>query len=538
MTLTYKQEPKKYNPTIRLKRIEQRFNTGYRNIRRFKEDILNHLTTRVATKRVLNMPLKPMKIHEKRRVFPAKKWNVLMPRSQQFGKASGLIMKQQHPSIVFRRFFAYEYKNILNVSSLDSRNLFQNIDSSKRVPFNKKQDPFYLSFLTVAVRSFSLPFHFLMKIKQQNILQNNFVVRRAAIMDLFNIKLRRLNNVIQKIDTVSLLRLQKVQTKLQTNKQISPTIKKDFLVQLELFKKQLSKLKYRIIKRVQSIQFKQERKFNKEVLAFRYGRLSRKLPNKLFNSTQNQMIFSQSLRKLRITPYNLVKKHMFRFQCKPNNLIQIKRSTILPSNVFNFTTRSHGVLYRYMMILREKFGIWRYDIPFRIDTYLTAYEKRKRPTWFKTMCLSRGKIRLFYGQLTQRKTARLIKQTKAGFRGMFGIMERRLDVILVRINFCKNIFTAQHLVRHGHILVNFKLVTNCFYSIRAYDVVTFKKRELEKLYKYMIFLKLKLNRFKFPMVPYLVINYEYMYFYVKPISDARKSVGFTAPLSHGFLAKF
>jgi hypothetical protein len=536
MTLTYKQEPKKYNPTIRLKRIEQRFNTGYRSIRRFKEDILNHLTTRVATKRVLNLPFKPMKVYEKRRVFPSKKWNVLMPRAQLRGKVPSFIIKQQHPSIVFRRFFAYEYKNLLNVSFSHSRNLLQNVDYSKQIPFFKKQDPFYLSFLTVAVRSFSLPFHFLMN--QKNNLQNNFVVRRAAIMDLFNVKLKRLNNVIQKIDTVSLLRLQKVQTKLQTTHKLSLKLKNDYLFQLELLKKQFLKIKYMYIKRVQAIQYKQKRKFNKEVLAFRYGRLSRKLPNKLFNNTQNQMVFAQSLKKLRITPYNLGKKHIFRFQCKPNNLIQIKRSTILPSNVFNFTTRSHGVLYRYMMILREKFGIWRYDIPFRIDTYLTAYEKRKRPTWFKTMCLSRGKIRLFYGQLTQRKTARLIKQTKAGFRGMFGIMERRLDVILVRINFCKNIFTAQHLVRHGHILVNFKLVTNCFYSIRAYDVVTFKERELEKLYKYMIFLKLKLNRFKFPMVPYLVINYEYMYFYVKPISDARKSVGFTAPLSHGFLAKF
>ena len=537
MTLTYKQEPKKYNPTIRLKRIEQRFNTGYRNIRRFKEDILNHLTSRVATKRVLNLPFKPLKVFEKRRVFPPKKWNVLIPRAQHFGKAASYIMKQQHPSIVFQRFFSYNYKNILNISLPQAHNVFYNPNSTKQISFNKKQDSFYLSFLTIAVRSFSIPFDLLLKLKHN--LTNNFVIRRSSLIDKFNTKWKLLNGIVRTITNIHLVKLKKLESKIYEKRQVSSRTKNIFLTQVEFLKENFLKTKYLILKKMQSIESKQKRQFNKEVLAFRYGRLSRKLPNKLMNNTQNQMIFANSLRTLRITPYSILKKHIFRFKSKPNKLTQIKSSTISTSNIFNFTTRSHGVLYRYMMILREKFGIWRYDIPFRIDTYLTAYEKRRRPTWFKTMCLSRGKIRLFYGQLTQKKTARLIKQTKAGFRGMFGIIERRLDVILVRTNFCKNIFTAQHLVRHGHILVNFRLVTNCFYSIKAYDVVTFKERDLEKLYKYMIFLKLKLNRLRFPItVPYLVINYEYTYFYVKPISDARKSVGFTAPLSHGFLAKF
>ena len=531
MTLTYKQEPKKYNPTIRLKRIAQRFDTGYRNIRRFKEDISNHLTTRVATKRIVNLPVKPIKVSENRTLYPSKKWNVLLKQAQSYGKTINSVNNQHHASIVFRRFFGYTFKKAINVE-YRPQNIFFSTDGDQQIPIVQKKKNHYSNILSIAIRSFTLPYDLIVNKKH---LINNIVIKRNIQFQIINKQIKLLNNLMQIILQRKYVKLHKITKKIS---QISYENKKKLAGKIELVKRKLLQSTLLLSRKINHITLCRQKKSIKEVLTFKYGKLSRKLPNKLMKNDQGNLVFEQLYQQLPINQLNLGKKNLVSFQSKPNILIQKKPCSIIPMNVFNFTTRSHGVLYRFMMILREKFGIRKYDIPFRIDTYLTAYEKRPRPTVFKTMCLARGKIRLFYGQLTQRKTARLIKQTKAGFRGMFGIMERRLDVLLVRTNFCKNIFTAQHLVRHGHILVNFKLMTNCFYSIKMYDVVTFREREMEKLYKYMIFLKLKLNRFKFPMVSYLVINYEYMYFYVKPIIDARKSVGFTAPISHGFLSKF
>lgn len=69
------------------------------------------------------------------------------------------------------------------------------------------------------------------------------------------------------------------------------------------------------------------------------------------------------------------------------------------------------------------------------------------------------KLSLFYGKLPIKKMQRSKTQTYLDKKNslLFDI-ERRLDVILVRLNFCLTIFQARQLISHKKICVNYKIV--------------------------------------------------------------------------------
>jgi hypothetical protein len=218
-------------------------------------------------------------------------------------------------------------------------------------------------------------------------------------------------------------------------------------------------------------------------------------------------------------------------------LVQSKKKGYSASLLFGFNIRSNTVLYQLLTSIQHQFGHYTREIPFRIDAFQKQWKQQNRSGVYREMVLARNKIRLFYGQLTSRKLSILLSKTKSAFSFIYGAMERRLDVLLVRADFCRNIFSAQQLVRHGHITVNGKVLRNFFYPIRWYDFVSFKKKETALYFKFLIFTKMRLNKFRMPVVPYLVINYDLMVLYTRPFIDARCEVGFTAPASHNALIR-
>lgn len=635
MALTYQQDPKKYNPTIRLKRISQRFSPGFKQIRMFKEDYLGHLASRIAYKRNQQLDKKPFFGYKLPYVRPGRKWRIFIPKAR---KRKGLITHEN----VSQRFVAMKYKSGCSTlfAGTTARKIQQEKEDAiflladarrKQLIINKQPNLFKL--FAICYKQFHCPFHILGQ--DQRLAGHRFRYTQQIIRQEIQIKkkITREQNNLKKLQR-KLIAGFRHPNPARNNKEIenqkrdaclaelrnSRKILRELALELDTFveqnkfkdgieitQTQTPIFKYGVIPRTKNIlhtnkmfRFPQnhltaKRHFKETkatyMLKLKYKekhknfyQLNRRkavsfirqranillkkknlnIPQTFFNALEQNKIFSITnhrnhkrflLRKLKgmqqkTTRYykEMAKEYAKLKINKPNTQLNFferffgplrqKKYTLKPFNIFNFNTKSNQVLYRYMQILKEKFGVYYVDIPFRIDNYRKAYQKKRRPTKYKRMCIARAKMRLFYGQLTVEKMGRVLRKGKASFPYMFGLMERRLDVLLVRANFCKNIFTAQHIVKAGHILVNNKIQRNCFYAIKQYDYVTFKSKKFEQYCKYLILTKLRLNRFKQPLLPYLVINYKLMYLYVRPLYNARKQVGFTAPLTHSFLSKY
>lgn len=170
--------------------------------------------------------------------------------------------------------------------------------------------------------------------------------------------------------------------------------------------------------------------------------------------------------------------------------------------------RKHGWLYR-----------------FRIDE---KYVRPRKMSKFLLKKLRLMRIRLFYGIFSHKKFVKLLKTKKARANHfqthLFTLMETRLDVILYKGCFCQSIYTAQQLVRHGHVSVDGKVVKNLYYSVKLYSKVSFSTKETLIRMQYNYLMQLRLKRLHFLPAPYLVVNYLYMFIFVRPLLNARKEV--------------
>jgi small subunit ribosomal protein S4 len=74
---------------------------------------------------------------------------------------------------------------------------------------------------------------------------------------------------------------------------------------------------------------------------------------------------------------------------------------------------------------------------------------------------AKQKFRAYYGMISEaqfRKTFEKARRMRAGVTGevFVGLLESRLDVMALRMNFAPNIWAARQVVTHGHITVNGK----------------------------------------------------------------------------------
>nr|BCX55439.1 ribosomal protein S4 [Scopelophila cataractae] len=99
------------------------------------------------------------------------------------------------------------------------------------------------------------------------------------------------------------------------------------------------------------------------------------------------------------------------------------------------------------------------------------------------------KLSLFYGKLPIKKMQRSKTQTYLDKKNslLFDI-ERRLDVILVRLNFCLTIFQARQLISHKKICVNYKIVNIPGFQLFNGDLISIQDNFL-----YFIRSKLRQN---------------------------------------------
>nr|UQV94688.1 ribosomal protein S subunit 4 [Haplopteris ensiformis]UQV94711.1 ribosomal protein S subunit 4 [Haplopteris ensiformis]UQV94730.1 ribosomal protein S subunit 4 [Haplopteris ensiformis] len=116
------------------------------------------------------------------------------------------------------------------------------------------------------------------------------------------------------------------------------------------------------------------------------------------------------------------------------------------------------------------------------------FEKRKKAKSqdFSEKLHASRKLSLFYGLPMKGKIQKikpLLKTIKEKHINFFPFLEKRLDVILVRISFCEHISQARQLINHKHIYVNSKVVNPPGFAVSCGDLIFIEEasRDIIKL---------------------------------------------------------
>lgn len=108
--------------------------------------------------------------------------------------------------------------------------------------------------------------------------------------------------------------------------------------------------------------------------------------------------------------------------------------------------------------------------------FLIKYPQRKKMSEYKLQLKERKKLSIFYGSLSKKQLQKyFIKSSSAHgefSKKFIGLLERRLDVILYRSQFVKNIATARQLISHKKVVVNQKIISIPSYLANPGDVIS------------------------------------------------------------------
>lgn len=106
--------------------------------------------------------------------------------------------------------------------------------------------------------------------------------------------------------------------------------------------------------------------------------------------------------------------------------------------------------------------------------------KRRKVSGYGQQLAAKQKLRGYYGNITERQFQR-VYQEAARRRGdtaenMVGLLERRLDTVVYRMNFVPTVFAARQFVNHGHVLLNGRRVTIPSALVREGDIVEVREK--------------------------------------------------------------
>ena len=103
-------------------------------------------------------------------------------------------------------------------------------------------------------------------------------------------------------------------------------------------------------------------------------------------------------------------------------------------------------------------------------------QQEKRSSPFLLQLLERKKLRILYGNLSNREINAVIKQAKINRGGLgdniFRLLESRLDVVLRKIGFLPTISFARQWIYHGKVQVNSKVLTIANYNLQPGDIIS------------------------------------------------------------------
>lgn len=89
----------------------------------------------------------------------------------------------------------------------------------------------------------------------------------------------------------------------------------------------------------------------------------------------------------------------------------------------------------------------------------------------------------YYGRINEHQFKNIFKEAfrMRGDTGqnLIGLLERRLDAVVYRLNFSRTIFGARQLVSHKHIMVNGSKVNIPSYKVKVGDVISISDKSKE-----------------------------------------------------------
>ena len=106
-------------------------------------------------------------------------------------------------------------------------------------------------------------------------------------------------------------------------------------------------------------------------------------------------------------------------------------------------------------------------------------QRRGKLSDFGIQLHAKQKLKGYYGNMSERQF-RSYFESAVRLRGdtgekLVGLLERRLDAIVYRLNFAPTIFSARQLINHGHITVNDKRVNIRSYLCSVGDKIAIKQ---------------------------------------------------------------
>ena len=106
-------------------------------------------------------------------------------------------------------------------------------------------------------------------------------------------------------------------------------------------------------------------------------------------------------------------------------------------------------------------------------------QRRGKLSDFGIQLHAKQKLKGYYGNMSERQF-RSYYESAVRLRGdtgekLVGLLERRLDAIVYRLNFAPTIFSARQLINHGHITVNDKRVNIRSYLCSVGDKIAIKQ---------------------------------------------------------------
>jgi small subunit ribosomal protein S4 len=107
-------------------------------------------------------------------------------------------------------------------------------------------------------------------------------------------------------------------------------------------------------------------------------------------------------------------------------------------------------------------------------------QKRRKLSDYALQLAAKQKLRRYYANMTERQFRRAY-EIASRLRGdtaenLIGLLERRLDTVVYRVNLAPTPFAARQLINHGHVLVNGKRVNIPSYQVREGDTIEIAER--------------------------------------------------------------
>ena len=107
-------------------------------------------------------------------------------------------------------------------------------------------------------------------------------------------------------------------------------------------------------------------------------------------------------------------------------------------------------------------------------------QKRRKLSDYAQQLAAKQKLRRYYANMSERQFRRAYEEASR-MRGdtaenLIGLLERRLDTVVYRVNLAPTPFAARQLVNHGHVLVNGRRVNIPSYQVREGDTIEIAER--------------------------------------------------------------